>query len=287
MNTSLKENKIILENINFLKKILQRKIGVDLSGYKEDFIRRRIYARMLTYGITDINQYLNLLEKNNEEKRKLLDALDINVSQFFRDFFVWKIVKERVVKELVEHMVKRKVSIKIWSAGCAHGQEPYSIAMLVVEVCKELNVNPLVKIYATDIDDDALKKAKLGFYNHQEVKDVPYFLLKEYFQHEDGGCWIKDNIRNLVFFRKHDLIKDPPLLFVNTIFCRNVFIYFDRENQNKILSKFYQCLYKPAYLILGASENLWSEGNNLFEIVDNRAKIYRKKLDSNKFTNVF
>ncbi len=277
MNAYFRGNRTTLANMDSLKRILQRKIGIDLSGYKDNFIGRRIYARMLTYGIRDINQYLNLLEKNSEEKRKFLEALDINVSQFFRDSFVWKIVREKVVRELIEHMVKRKVSIKIWSAGCAHGQEPYSIAMLIVDVCKELNVSPSVKIYATDIDDDALKKAKLGFYNHQEVKDIPYFLLREYFQPGDGGYWVKDDIRNIVSFRKHDLINDPPLLFVNTIFCRNVFIYFDRKNQNKVLSKFHQCLYRPAYLILGASENLWSEGSSMFEIVDNRAKIYRKK----------
>jgi len=277
LNAYFRGNRATLANTELLKRILQHKIGIDLSGYKNDFIRRRIHARMLTYGIRDINQYLNLLEKNSEEKRKFLEALDINVSQFFRDSFVWKIVREKVVRELIEHMVKRKVSIKIWSAGCAHGQEPYSIAMLIVDVCKELNVSPSVKIYATDIDGDALKKAKLGFYNHQEVKDIPYFLLKEYFQPGDGGYWVKDNIRNIISFRKHDLINDPPLLFVNTIFCRNVFIYFDRKNQNKVLSKFHQCLYRPAYLILGASENLWSEGGSMFEVIDNRAKIYRKK----------
>ena len=277
MDSYFKEAKASFIDVNFLKRVIQHRIGIDLSGYKDDFIRRRVYSRMLSCNVKDINQYLKLLEKNDEEKRRFLDSLDINVSQFFRDLFVWRIVREKVVKELMKHMISRKTSIKIWSAGCAHGQEPYSIAMLIVDVCKELNVSPSVKIYATDIDDDALKKAKLGFYNHQEVKDIPYFLLREYFQPGDGGYWVKDDIRNIVSFRKHDLINDPPLLFVNTIFCRNVFIYFDRKNQNKVLSKFHQCLYRPAYLILGASENLWSEGSSMFEIVDNRAKIYRKK----------
>ena len=278
MDSYFKEAKASFIDVNFLKRVIQHRIGVDLSGYKDDFIRRRVYSRMLSCNVKDINQYLKLLEKNDEEKRRFLDSLDINVSQFFRDLFVWRIVREKVVKELMKHMISRKTSIKIWSAGCAHGQEPYTIAMIVSDVCRELNINPSVKIYATDIDDDALKKAKLGFYKQEEVKDVPYFFLKEYFQPEGGGYRVKSEIRNLVFFRKHDLISDPPLLFVNTIFCRNVFIYFSREKQKNVLLKFYQCLYKPAYLILGATENLWTEENSMFEVVDNRAKIYRKKL---------
>lgn len=266
--------------IAFLKAMLKRRLGIDLSGYKDQFIKRRVYARMLTCNVRSISQYLRLLERSLDERRNFLEALSINVSCFFRDPYVWRIVKEKVLREVMEDRIWKKGRLQVWSAGCSHGQEPYTVAILILELAKELGTLPPVTIYATDIDEDALERAKIGVYPPSEVKDVPSPILKAYFQKIDGKYKIRSEVKKLVRFRRHDLISQPPLRFIHVIFCRNVQIYLSKDCQLRVLRNFYTSLNPPGYLILGTSETVGEEARDLFEPVSTYARIYRKKVRS-------
>ena len=264
--------------VAFLKAMLKRRLGIDLSGYKDQFIKRRVYARMLTCNVKSVSQYLRLLERSVEERRSFLDALSINVSCFFRDSYVWGVVKEKVLRKAIEDKIWKRGRLQIWSAGCSYGQEPYTIAILILELAKELGTLPPVTIYATDIDEDALERAKIGVYPPMEVKNVPPQLLREYFLWMNGKYKVRNEVKALVRFRRHDLINQPPLKFIHIIFYRNVQIYLSRECQIKVLRNFYTSLNPPGYLILGTSETIGEEGKDLFELISTYARIYKKKV---------
>ena len=263
--------------VAFLKAMLKRRLGIDLSGYKDQFIKRRVYARMLTCNVRSVSRYLRLLERSVEERKSFLDALSINVSCFFRDSYVWETVKEKVLRKVIEDKIWKKGRIQIWSAGCSHGQEPYTIAILLLELAKELGTLPPVTIYATDIDGDALERAKTGVYPPSEVRNVPPQLLRAYFRWMDGKYKVRDDVKGFVRFRRHDLITQPPLRFSHVIFYRNVQIYLSKECQLKVLRNFYTSLNPPGYLILGTSETISEEAKDLFEPVSTYARIYKKK----------
>lgn len=276
MKTNRDNFRLVKDDISLLKLMIRRRLGIDLSGYKDGFLRRRIYTRMISCGATTIHEYMKILESSAEERRQLLDALAINVSRFFRDLTIWKIVTNKVLSNSLRTALDRNRRLHIWSAGCAHGQEPYTIAMIIQDLAKKLGGLPPVKIYATDIDQDALHKARKGIYTKTEIADVPFYMLWEYFDYVDGFFRIKDDVRRLVIFKRHDLIKEPPLNFINIIFCRNVLIYFDKSTQYQVFRSFYKSLISPGYLILGATEVLNNEASNLFKVVDSYARIYRK-----------
>ena len=276
MRISTAKVQLVREDIGLLKLVIRKRLGIDLSGYKDGFLRRRVYTRMMACRTSTIHEYIKILESSVEERRRLLDALAINVSRFFRDPAVWKVVIDKVLTNSLRTALDNNRRLHIWSAGCAHGQEPYTIAIIIHELAKRLGGLPPVKIYATDIDQDALRKARQASYTRAEVADVPLSLLREYFDHADGFFKVKEQVKRLVVFKRHDLIKEPPLNFINIIFCRNVIIYFDKPTQYRVFRSFYKSLIPPAYLVLGATEVLTNEASALFKVVDSYARIYRK-----------
>ena len=254
-----------------IKSIIKRKTRFDITGYRDDFLIRRVRARMLALGINDFNKYIQYLMYNRGEIYNLINELSINVSEFFRDQWIWEKVKN-IIKEIID----RKSIIRIWSAGCSKGEEPYSIAILIKELGS--TIGKKVIIYATDIDDQALMDAQKGIYNYSSLKNIPVHLLSKYFEKIDSNKYkIKDSLKHMVKFRKHDLIRDPPLLFMDIIFCRNVLIYFTKELQEIIIEKFYRSLISRGYLVLGISEYLPESSRRLFEIYDSHSRIFRKK----------
>jgi len=260
-----------------LKLVVKRKLGIDISSYKDGFLKRRVYTRMLACRAKTIFEYIKILERSNEERKQLLDSLSINVSRFFRDPFLWKVIRMKVLESAVKEALNKSRRLHIWSAGCAHGQEPYTIAIILMEIARMTGELPPIKIYATDIDESALQTAKLATYTKSDIEDVPLDILREYFEFTESTYRVRMEVRRLVTFKKHDLTKEPPLNFINIIFCRNVLIYFDKTTQYNVIKSFYSSLISPAYLILGATETLSNEASNLFEVVDGYAKIYRKK----------
>ncbi|RLF04300.1 MAG: protein-glutamate O-methyltransferase CheR, partial [Thermoprotei archaeon] len=240
-------------NVDLIKDYLRRYHGIDVFSYKDDFLRRRVRARMIATKCRDFMEYLRLLRTDPHEVKRFLDDMSINVSQFFRDPHIWEKVKTLVFEELIEE--KRRTgrrTIKIWSAGCCRGEEPYTISIILHEILgAEIN-NFFITIIATDIDEDALESAKEGIYPRLSLTSVPLPLLSKYFMPVGNGLYaVKDHVKSLVKFMVHNLLKDPYPLFLDVIVCRNVFIYFSHEAQQRVLERFHRSLNNNGYLILG------------------------------------
>jgi chemotaxis protein methyltransferase CheR len=218
-----------------------------------------------------------VLKKDLSEYDRLFDALTINVTNFFRDKSTYRVIKETVVPELVSSKKKqgRKI-IRVWSAGCASGEEPYSMAILFHKILGDKINDFLISIHATDIDEVSLDKAKSGEYEAGAVSEVDETILKRYFK-RNLKYELKEEIKQMVMFTRHDLISDRPLAHLDVILCRNVLIYFSRDLQMRLFDKFCEALNRGGYLILGKTESLAGESAGLFQPVNIRERIYRKK----------
>jgi len=256
-----------------IKKVL-KELGVDITGYKDDFVARRVRARMLALKVGSLEHYLDILKRNREELRRLLDNLSINVSEFFRDPWAWT----RFRTALRSYIERKKLSVlRIWSAGCSHGEEPYTIAIILLELMEEMGRRFLARVYATDVDQDALRNASRGVYALQSLRNVPPRLLSKWFVKLSPTTYmVKSEVRSLVRFRRHNLITDPPLMFMDAVVCRNVLIYFSRNVQRLVLRKIHRALNPRGILFLGASEYIPEDMSDLFRTVDARARIYEK-----------
>ncbi len=254
---------------------VSRQSGVKLEQYREGYLRRRIEFRMKMLGVKDYGEYLRLLRNDSAEVRNLLNTITINVTEFMRDRTPFEYFMRRILPEVAERKRKaRSNMIRIWSAGCSYGEEPYSIAICVREA---LGDDWNVAIYATDIDDEALRGAREGVYGEQQVKSLPRHIVERYFEKVNGKYAVSNTIKRLVRFKKHDLTAEPPISrFLDVIFCRNVMIYFSEEQKEKVVNDFYEALVRGGYLIIGKSETLPGAFKDRFECVDLRDKIYRK-----------
>lgn len=260
--------------LKILRFIAERK-GVELSSYRRNFIDRHLRSRLVDTHAENYLDYINHLKENPGELDLFLDDLSINVTHFFRDKDVFDSFKQHIVPELFQNRETggEKKLIRIWSAACASGQEPYSIAMLMNEATQG-HAGSMVRIYATDVDNDALDKGRSGRYTADEIKDIPLPLLNKYFDRDDGSYVAKDELKALIRFDRHNLITDPPLKFLDVVFCRNVMIYFNREQQDALMTKFAQGLNSKGVLIIAKVESIWEK--DLFIPVDHIRKIYRK-----------
>ena len=251
--------------------------GVDFRQYYQGVIKRKLAVRIRTHNLESYSDYLRFLIRKPEEYDKLLDELCINVTEFFRDLPVWE-----AIKKLFEDLIKKKKSLKeniirIWSAGCASGEEAYSIAIVLSKILKFEPQKFLVELYATDIDRKCLDAAKKAIYHKASLKNVGDKQLKVYFTALDNGAYlVKDEISTMVKFQYLNLINDEPIKETDVVFCRNVFIYFNRNLQEQLLMKFYQSLRPQGYLIKGQSETIFSEAGSIFKDTDPNARIYQK-----------
>lgn len=256
---------------------IQRQKGVDLSSYRKSFFLRRLRSRMQATGSENCLSYINFIEKDNDEFNRFLDTLAINVTEFFRDPEVFLAFRKVVIPEIIQ----RKKStyqgvIRIWSAGCASGEEAYSLAILVKDVLVEKD-NFIVKIWGTDMDNEALKEAREAEYKLDKLKEVTKEQLKNYFIRLDNGTYrLKEEIKQMVKFTKHSLISDSPLKSMDIIFCRNVMIYLNRQQQEILFKKFNQSINSKGYLVIGKVEVIWSDLKGLFIPVVSDQKIYQK-----------
>ncbi len=252
--------------------------GVDLTEYRPKCLGRRIYSRLRATGNQSIKDYVLYLDRNPHEYKLLMDTVTINVTQFFRNAEAFEAIKERVLPELIERKKKQgKKILRVWSAGCASGEETYTLAILLSEFLGKSLDNFTIKIDGTDIDQNALSQAIEGIYGGQTFKEMPPILKQKYFlPMTDGRFVVSDKIRLMTKFVKRDLVKQAPLEHMDMILCRNVVIYFSRELTHKIYASFYQSLNDKGYLILGKVEALWGEVTRYFKAVDNRERIYQR-----------
>ncbi|HUK50806.1 MAG TPA: protein-glutamate O-methyltransferase CheR [Terriglobales bacterium] len=261
----------------YLKKKI-RAIGINCAGYKDDFLKRRLEGRMRMLGLTSYADYAYYIEKHPSEFTDLYDALTINVSEFFRDITVWDALRRDILPGLVrEKLVSGKKQLKVWSAGIADGEEPYTHAILILETLAYLSRSFKIEVLGTDIDPLSLSRAQRGIYSPLRLKIVSKPILQRYFlSNKDGTFAVTQAVKDLVTFRSHDLFTAPVSNDFDIISCRNVIIYFSRELQERLLRNFYNALLPNGYLILGKVETLVGEATPLFDNVNLAERIYKK-----------
>jgi len=229
--------------------------------------------------MSNYQDYIHLLVKDKDEFSRFLDALSINVSKFFRDKEVFDTFRKVALADIIQRKKKtNQRTIRVWSAGCAYGEEAYSLAILIKEEQKSRQEDFVIKIQATDVDSDALEKAKIAEYEASSLKEVNKYQLDNYFVPLDNGTYkLKDEIKQMVLFAKHNLISDPSLRFMDVIFCRNVLIYIKRQQQEALFKKFNEALNQKGYLVIGKVEILWDYLGSAFTTVDVSQRIYQKQ----------
>ncbi len=221
--------------------------------------------------------YMVVLKKNPSEYNELVDALTINVSSFFRDRGTFGVIEDTVLPQLISSKQKHNKNIvRLWSAGCAGGEEPYSLAICLRELLGDRIRDFFISIYATDIDKTSLDRARLAEYSEEILKGVGEKRLRTYFAYCNGKCTPRREVKELVKFKRHDLIADRPLMHVDVILCRNVVIYFSRDLQEKLFHKFHDGLNPGGYLVIGRTETLTSGASKLFRPIDVKERVYQK-----------
>ncbi|HYV95263.1 MAG TPA: PAS domain S-box protein [Chitinophagales bacterium] len=255
--------------------LLNRTTGVDFSHYKETTIRRRIVRRMLLNKLHGLKEYESYLKKKNDEANALYQDLLIHVTGFFRDADTMEFVR----KEVLPRILKTKTAndpIRIWIPACSTGEEAYSLAILLMEALSEKITNPTVQIFATDLSEAAIAKARAGIYTKAELADVSSKRLQKFFTVIDGNYRISKSIRDLCVFAPHNVFKDPPFARLDLISCCNLMIYLDSHLQKKLIATFHYALKSNGYLVLGKSENI-SASPNLFTPLDKKVRVFIRK----------
>jgi two-component system CheB/CheR fusion protein len=253
--------------------VLRSRTGQDFRDYKQGMVIRRVERRMQLHRISRAADYLTYLHENATEVSGLFKELLIGVTHFFRDPEAFAALKARAIPHIVEQR-EDDTPIRIWVPGCATGEEAYSIAILLSEQMSTIGANPLVQIFATDIDEHALELARAGVYPDSIAADVSAERLERFFSHEGNTYQIKKHIRESVVFTVHNLISDPPFSKIDLISCRNVLIYLNSELQKRLLPLLCYALKPGGALFLGPSETITGL-SDLFSPLDKKFKVFR------------
>ena len=252
---------------------LKRNRGFDFTGYKRATLTRRVTRRMQSLGIDDVEAYQDYLELHQGEFTHLFNTILINVTRFFRDPDAWDHLRSTAIRQLAESSEDRQ--IRVWSAGCASGEEAYTLAMVLAEELGAERFKSQVKIYATDVDEADLDVARHGVYDAKAVANVPPPLLETYFDETAGRHVFRKDYRRCIIFGRHDLMQDAPISRVDVLTCRNVLMYFNAEAQTRILNRFHFSLVPDGAIMLGQVEMLLAQ-SDLFTPIDPRRRIFKR-----------
>ena len=266
------------EKFEALLEYLRQNRGFDFTGYKRPSLMRRVRRRMDTVSIAAFDDYLDYLEVHPEEFAFLFDTILINVTGFFRDPDAWNYLRETIVPRIVEYQ-KSDGGIRIWSAGCASGEEPYTIAMVFAEVMGEDNFKKRVKIYASDIDEEALATARLAAYPAGAIDSLSPGQKERFFERANSRVVFRSDLRRSVIFGRHDLVKDAPISRLDLLVCRNTLMYFNAQTQRRVLGGFHFALNGGGVLFLGKAEMLLTH-QDLFAAVDWKCRVFVKTTKS-------
>lgn len=283
-----------------LKKKITEELGFQTMYYGDRHLKRRLKIRMRNVGAKTPKRYMAYLDENPEEHQKLLDTLTVNVTEWFRNPTIYKAIKLRILPNIInksfdfgtelqfkkyknrlvpniKETVKRQKRkyLRFWSVGCSDGKEPYSLAMCVKDVLGD-STDLKVNIFAWDIDDQMLRKAREALYKADDLKGLDSEHLENYFIEEREGYRVCPEIKSMVFFEKKDLHKAIKRKWIDLIMCRNVVIYLTKERKVDLYLEFYNSLRPGGYFIMGMSETLLGNARTLFKAVDNTNKIYQK-----------
>jgi two-component system CheB/CheR fusion protein len=260
-------------NLESVLQFIRENRGFDFTGYKRPSLQRRISKRMQTIGVEGYDDYLVHLETHPDEFVDLFDTILINVTSFFRDPDAWEYLATEIVPQIVDHA--RGEEIRIWVPGCASGEEAYTAAIVLCEALGEEAFRAQAKIYATDVDEDALAQGRHARYTAKELEGVPPDLRERYFEPSDGARSFRTDLRRNVIFGRHDLIQDPPISRIDLLIVRNTLMYFNPETQSRILGQLHFAMRDSGFLFLGKSEVLLTR-STLFVPVELRHRVFVK-----------
>ena len=251
--------------------------GFDFRDYKQSTIRRRLVKRLTSIGIPNVMEYIDYLDGNPGEYDVLMSELTINVTSFFRDATTFNFLKDRIIPGILSRKSKSGLYLRFWSAGCASGEETYSLAIILHELLGNKSNNFEIAIYGTDIDRASINKAIKAVYDESNLTSFDSVLRAKYFSPYNRKYKISPDIRSMVKFTTHDLVTGFAYSNFDLIMCRNVLIYFDKKRQAQLLRKFHRGLADKGILVLGKSEVLPKELNRFFTCLNRNAKIYQKQ----------
>ena len=255
--------------------LLRMRTNHDFSGYKRSTLRRRIERRMNVHRLETAREYLHFLQNRPHEIDLLFREIVISVTAFFRDPEVWEILREGPLMQLVrEHPADRE--LRAWVAGCATGEEAYSLAIMLLECMQACGRQVPIQIFASDVDNEAIEFARVGRYASGIANDVPADLLERYFIQEQDHYRVSKEVREEVVFALHNVVQDPPFTRLEFLSCRNLLIYMESELQRRLLPIFHYALAPGGVLFLGSSESI-GEFEGAFDVVDARSKVFRRR----------
>lgn len=248
---------------------------IDFTRYRLSTIRRRVNRRINILDLSGAEEYLSVLETDPHEARRLVTEMLIGVTGFFRDRAVWTAVRETVMPRLLAR-AEGQASLRLWVAGCSTGEEAYTLAMLLCEARRSSGASIQARIFATDIDDDALHAARRGAYPLDVQADIPRSFLDRYFVRTEGELQVAPELRDAVIFARHNLVQDPPFLRMDLVSCRNLLIYLDPGLQRRLVAVFHHAMGEGGTLILGPSESI-NKQTDLFSPLDLRSRLYSRR----------
>ena len=252
---------------------IHAKTGHDFSGYRRATVLRRVQRRVHSTRSADLSDYLAHLTSSSDEAQALLNDLLITVTSFFRDPAAFEALEREVLPKLFAEADPTD-GLRVWVAGCATGEEAYSLAMVLTEQAELLDSPPPIQVFATDVHEKSFSIAREGFYPESIASDVPAARLERFFSREPGGFRVKTVIREKVLFANHNVLRDPPFLRLDLVTCRNLLIYLGRDAKRRVASAFHFGLRSGGYLLLGTSEAV-DDTSKLFSVVDKKQRIYR------------
>lgn len=260
-----------------LKLIIKRKIGFNCEDYKQPHLKRRLAVRLRATESKSYKDYAQMLSKSEDEVNKLKETLTVNVTELFRNPETFDSVRENVLPELIKQKGINNKVIKIWSAGCSNGEEPYSIAIMLNEFLGRSIKRYNISIQATDIDDDSIAKAEMAIFQPKQLEKIGQERINRFFVKKDNNYQVIDEVKNLVKVKRHDMISGPKFSGFDIIFCRNVTIYFEQSLQEVLYMNFYNALNDGGYFVMGKTETLVGPSTQLFKRFDLKERIFQKK----------
>jgi two-component system CheB/CheR fusion protein len=274
--TTLEQNPLLHNEdaLSRLFQMLRERQGVDFSLYKPSTVVRRIERRITINHIDSIEDYLRYCQRYPSEIEQLFKEMLIGVTSFIRDPEAYQLLREAYLPDLLQRHEEQEV--RIWTAGCSTGEEAYSLAIIINEILQQLQIDKEVKIFATDLDRDAIQIASIGLYPEAVINDLPRDLLEKYFVMTDKGYQVVRPLREQIVFAQHNLLKDPPFTKIDLVSCRNLLIYFQQSSQLKVLDLFNFSLVPQGLLFLGSSETV-GDADTFFETLDKKWKILRSR----------
>lgn len=254
--------------------------GVDLTRYRPSCIARRVAHRMALLGIRELDLYIAHLDGREDEMNRLLDTITIHVTGFFRDGDVFSFLCETFYPRLIESkLASGERILRAWSAGCATGEEAYSLAIQLADLVRARGLDMKIEVFGTDVSEEAIRTARKGEYDSGRLAEVPPSVIERHFSSHGDIRRVSQGIRSMVKFHVHNVFNRPPFSLLDLAVCRNVLIHFGHEQRDDVMLHFHESLRDGGHLILGKSEAVTGAALRLFEIVSPRHKLYRKLSD--------